>query len=520
MSFQFFRRFFHEIHLWLGIASGIILFIVCLSGSIFVFREEVQRLAEPDRYYVEIPEGKTVLSADELIAGVETAKPGMKVASITIPEKPNRTVSMNMVDPNQSQGGPGGPGGGGAERGSRPEGNREGMGERDRPEGERRQRPEGRNEAGPGSPARQGGSTAAASERSRNGSPQQGGGGGHGGRGGNAVYVDPYTGNIVGEGANKVDPFFMSMMQLHRWLWFSGEWRWIGKMIVGIATIIFVVICVTGVVLWLPRTWKSFTKWRAWKPGLRIRFSKGIWPLLYDTHNTIGFYLLIPALILALTGLCWSFRWYNQGLGSMLGLDGPALQRGGGSVATFVPPEYPSAKPLSVERMIELQNELTPGPGEIVVSIPQSGNVSQRGEENGEERSRQAMSIQKGRTGFFALAFKDRTQWDYYRGEVIPVEYYGKTVEVERFSDRPLRNQIAGSIRAIHFGNITGLSSKIFFFVVCLFATSWPLTGAILWTRKLLARRRKKKSTKETVLHIPSKDTKEESDTPDYQLTA
>lgn len=495
MNFQFFRRFFYETHLWLGIVSGLVLFVVCLSGTILVFQDEVRHLAEPEKYYVKAPEGKTALSADALIAKVEAAKPGLKVASITIPEKANRTVSMSLTSAEQGgeRGASGPPRGENRERAERGPGNR---GERPQ-RGERGPRPEG--ERGPrperGTPGREGNpdsraETAAAGQGSRPGAPPQRSGG-HG-RGRNTVYVDPYTAEIVGEGANKVDPFFMSTMRLHRFLWMTTTIKLssdpsarpvnVGKLIVGVATIVFVVICLTGLVLWLPRTWSSFKKWRAWKPGFRIRLRKGFWPFLYDTHNTIGFYLLIPALILALTGLCWSFSWYRDGASQLLGdqIFKQRMQR----PEKIQPVEEPE-KPLSVDEMIARQNKLTPGSGEMSISIPQDRET--------------AMVIQKGGTGFFSLAIKDKTQWDRFRGTVIPVEQYGKTIEVERFADKPLGAKIAASVRAIHFGNITGMSSKIFFFVVCLFATSWPLTGVVLWVKKLHTKRKKAKAAAEAV---------------------
>ena len=103
-----------------------------------------------------------------------------------------------------------------------------------------------------------------------------------------------------------------------------------------------------------------------------------------------------------------------------------------------------------------------------------------------------AMVIQKGRSGFFALSIKDKTQWDRFRGTPIAVEHFGKTVEVERFADKPLGAKFAASIRAIHFGDITGLSSKIVFFIACIFATSFPVTGVALWIKKLRIRRKKR----------------------------
>jgi len=403
MSYRLFRRLFYTTHLWLGIASGLILFVVCLSGTILTFQTEFRHLAEPARYYVKMPLGKHVpRSADELIAKVEAVKPTMKVVSITIPEQLNRTVEMNLAPPEQ-----------GGERG--------GAGNR--------------------------------------------GDGGGGRNRNNVVHVNPYTGDIVGEGANVVDPFLMSMMQLHRFLWLPTD---IGRPIVGIATIIFVVLFLSGLVLWLPKMGKSWTKWRAWKSGLRIRFRNGGWALLYDLHNTVAFYVLIPSLILALTGLCWSFAWYRDAASYIL-VDQIFKQRM--QQPEKIEPMETPAKPLPVAEMIARQNDLVPGRGEISVSIPTDNKT--------------AMVIRKGRTGFFDLNIMDRSQWDPYRGTVIPVDHHGKIVEVERFADKPLGAKIAVSIRGLHLGDITGMSSKIFFFIVCLLATSLPLTGTIWWIKKL-----------------------------------
>ncbi|MDR2115882.1 MAG: PepSY domain-containing protein, partial [Planctomycetaceae bacterium] len=498
MSFQFFRRFFYEIHLWLGIISGIIVFLICLSGCILVFREEINRFADPGKYYVSVPAEGQRLPVDEVIAKLEAKNSGMKVTSITIPEKANRTILVSLSR-------------------SMPEGMRSGEGSRQRgqrPEGERAERSENKPQQGteektqnntansntvtqkvseqnrPNTPAqnRSGGSSSAGSSSAgSSGAGSSGAGsGGHGGGRGQMYYINPYTGDVVaksGDGVLWLNPFFMSMMRLHRNLWISyrlealGPRASLGGLIVGTATIIFVVIVLSGLVLWLPRTWSSFFKWRAWKPGFKIRIRKGFWSFVYDIHNSLGFYLLIPVLILALTGLCWSFGWYRTAASNLLGdqIFKQRMQR-----PEKIEPVETGTQPLSVGEIIERQNKLTPGRGEIIVSIPNDRET--------------AMVIQKGRTGFFALSLKDKTQWDRYRGTVIPVEHFGKTVEVERFADKPLGAKIAASVRSLHFGDITGTSSKILFFIACLFATSFPITGVMLWTKKLMARRRKRKA--------------------------
>jgi uncharacterized iron-regulated membrane protein len=435
MTYRFFRRLFYETHLWLGIASGLILFAVCLSGTILTFQTEFRQIAEPARYYVDVPDGKNILSADELIAKVESAKAAMKVVSITIPEQPHRTVVMNLASPDQS-----------GEQGGRME------------QRERGARPEGRVTPSEG-----------------NQRPQ----GGRGNRSRNVVYVNPYTGDIVGEGANVVDPFFMSMMRLHRFLWLPTE---IGRPIVGTATIIFILLFLSGLVLWMPKMRNSLAKWRAWKSGLHIRFKKGGWALLYDLHNAVGFYVLIPSLILALTGLCWSFAWYRDAASYVLG-DQIFKQRM--QLPEKIEPMGQPEKPLSIAEMIARKNDLVPGPGEISVSIPADNET--------------AMVIRKGRTGFFDLNMMDRSQWDPYRGTVILVDHHGKMVEVERFADKPLGAKIAVSIRGLHFGDITGMSSKIFFFIVCFLATSLPVTGTIWWMKKLRTKYKRRKGNKKTV---------------------
>jgi uncharacterized iron-regulated membrane protein len=400
MTFRSIRRFFYEIHLWLGIVSGLLLFAICLSGTILVFHEEIRRISEPAKYYVDVPAGHEPIPVDEMIAKAESAKPAMKVSGITIYEQANRTVRVLLI------------------------------------------------------------------------APEHGGVWHHGS--GSAVYMNPYTGEIVGDGISGVDLFFLSMMLLHRFLWLPV---WIGRPVVGITTIVFVVIYISGVVLWLPGTLKAFSMWKAWKIGFLVRFKRGLWLLIYDLHNTVGFYLLIPSLILALTGLCWSFAWYRDAGSYLLGdrIFNVVLQQ-----PQKIEPVEDSAVPLPVGEMIAKQNQLTPGSGDISVTIPQN--------------KESAMVIQKGRTGFFASSIKDKTQWDRYRGTVIPVERYGKMVEVERFADKPFGAKIAASVQGLHLGNITGMSSKIFFFVVCLFLTSFPLSGIALWIKKL-RRKRKPKMT-------------------------
>ncbi|MBP3530434.1 MAG: PepSY domain-containing protein [Thermoguttaceae bacterium] len=512
MKFAPLRRFFYELHLWLGLVSGLILFVVCLSGSLYVFRNEARQLAAPEFFNVATVQEKR-LSADEIVAKVEAARPGKKVGSLTIPESPTRTVAVVLNDaPSKGERGQGaGPGKGqgqgkrqGPRDGSgRGQGRGEGQGLRDgsgidqaphnagqgagpgKGQGQgKRQGPRdgsGRGQGrGEGQGLRDGSGVDKAPQNAGQGAGRgngQGGGKGGGGkRRGETVYVDPYTGEIVGEGATPVDEFFGSVMRLHRFLWLPTE---IGRPIVGVATIIYVVISLTGLLLWLPRTAAAWRRKSTWKTALNVRVRRGGWPLVFDLHNALGFYTLVPALILALTGLCWSFGWYRDAAGSLLG-EAPFKAKSEKPEAIGLPDGSP--QPASLEDLIAKHNKLDPGAGDVTISLPQDPETT-------------ATTIEKGPVGgFFALNVKNKTQWNRPDGTVVSVERYGKMVEVERFADKPFGAKIASSIRALHLGEITGLSSKIFFFVVCLIATSFPATGVALWVHKLRARNKKEEA--------------------------
>lgn len=51
--------------------------------------------------------------------------------------------------------------------------------------------------------------------------------------GGNTVFVNPYTGAVLGSGDSGMRAFFRVVTDLHRWLAASGENRAVGKAITG-----------------------------------------------------------------------------------------------------------------------------------------------------------------------------------------------------------------------------------------------------------------------------------------------
>ena len=74
-----------------------------------------------------------------------------------------------------------------------------------------------------------------------------------------------------------------------------------------------VVVLVSGLVIWIPRSRKAL------KSRLSVSVTKGWKRFLYDSHVSIGFYCTLLLLLMALTGLTWSFGWYREAAYALTG---------------------------------------------------------------------------------------------------------------------------------------------------------------------------------------------------------
>lgn len=430
-----FRKFSNDIHLWLGIASGLVLFVVCLTGTILTFEKEIVEWTDAERYHVEAPAGAAVIPIDQLVAKTEAGLKG-KVTGIEMPANPDAVYSFTVQEksPKGEKAEAGGKGG--------PEDKMQSRGaDKAKAAGEGKGKPEG----GPGAK------------------------GGKGGGGGGKTYlVNPYNGDITGTTKSATAEFFSTMMGLHRWLLLQDSG---GKIVVGAATIIFVFLVLSGIVLWWP------LKLRNWKQGFQIKFS-GNWKRInHDLHNTLGFYSFLVLLVMALTGLCWSFEWYKKGASDLLG-DEVFKQRREKPLPSDPLNAGVAGKPM-LAALISTANQSFPYEGNYRLRFPADSAGS--------------YVINKSRTGFFALTAADKIQFEQYTGAVL---------KIEKFSDKPFNEQVAGSVRSLHLGDIFGTFSKIIYFFACLFATSLPVTGTIIWINKLRKKNKKQGANRRRIQRL------------------
>jgi uncharacterized iron-regulated membrane protein len=123
---------------------------------------------------------------------------------------------------------------------------------------------------------------------------------------GRQLFVDPYTGAVLGEGNGQgVRAFFRVMVEWHRYVAASGESRPMGRAVTGASNLAFLFIVLSGLYLWWPRSWKwSAVRNITWfKGGLRGKARDFNW------HNTIGFWSAIPLAIIVAGGVVISYPW-------------------------------------------------------------------------------------------------------------------------------------------------------------------------------------------------------------------
>jgi uncharacterized iron-regulated membrane protein len=156
------------------------------------------------------------------------------------------------------------------------------------------------------------------------------------GREGN-LFINSYTGQVLGEGSTGVRAFFRGVTDWHRWLGASGEGtgRSIGRAITGAANFIFLFIVISGFYLWWPRKWtrrllRNVTWFRRKLPGRARDFN---W------HNVIGFWSAIPLFIIVLSGVVISYPWAGNLVYRVFGESPPAPRSAPGQPQAVTNPQ-------------------------------------------------------------------------------------------------------------------------------------------------------------------------------------
>lgn len=275
------------------------------------------------------------------------------------------------------------------------------------------------------------------------------------------VFLDPYTGQVLKHKDMNHD-FFRFMVDGHYYLWLPAE---IGQPIVASATLIFVVLMITGLVLWWPKN-KAARKQR-----FSIKWNARWRRKNYDLHNVLGFYMTWVAIFIALTGLVWGFEWFAH--------SAYWVTSGGQQIQEYEDPSSDTtavaAYPNTTDHVWQ-QHLSTIAPSESIVV-----------EFAGDSTDLVEITVNHRPGTYYNSDF-------YYHDQYTGKEIETKGIYTGKFSQAPVANKIVRMNYDMHTGAVLGLPGKMLAFVASLIAASLPVTGFLIW----LGRRKKKK--KETAV--------------------
>ena len=167
------------------------------------------------------------------------------------------------------------------------------------------------------------------------------------------LFLNAYTGAVLGEGAKGTRGFFRTVTNWHRWLGAEGPSRPLGKSITGLANLGFLFIVVSGLYLWWPRHWtpRTLRNVTFFRRGLRSKARDFNW------HNVIGLWSWAPLVIVVASGVVISYPWASNLVYRAVGENPPPPAR---------PPGTPGPAAGSRETSVPSRGGAAPGSGAML----------------------------------------------------------------------------------------------------------------------------------------------------------
>lgn len=385
---SFTKKWSAKLHLWFGLSIGLIVFIVSLTGTMYVFKDEIQNQTRKDVIYIE-PETirPTPLPIEVLKEKVSSEiKEKYPVSSVKISLDKNKSYEFLYYEKDKK-------------------------------------------------------AWNYFDEVKIN----------------QLVYVNPYSGKILGVYNEKYD-LFPILKAIHWSLLLKTDW---GKYVVGIPVVLFIIMLITGIILWWPKN-KKAKKTRIWFDWKNVKTWKR---KNYDLHNILGFYASFIALLLSLSGIYFSYPWVKNTFNMAL------------SGAWELPKEKEVKSPDSLLKRNNAIFDLAAWETKRLYS----GSVSFRIPLNGKNKKGKDLEnvpvTVYGEDGKFSV--RNQLIFDKYSGKLLINKPHQKLNNAEKY---------ANANYDIHVGSYFGLFGKIIWFIAGLVCTSLPVTGFLIW----LGRKKKK----------------------------
>ena len=265
------------------------------------------------------------------------------------------------------------------------------------------------------------------------------------------AYVNPYDGKVLRVYDEK-NGFFQIVKMIHWSFLLKQDW---GKYVVGIPVIIFIIMLISGIILWWPKN-KAARKQRF---SFRWENIKSWKRKNYDLHNILGFYASIFALIFSITGLFYAFFVIQTMM--------YVVFSGGNTV-------YPDFSHITTKAPLEARNDTTLDKviNTVRTNYPNSYGFSvDLGHPHMDDHEHPNFSV-----------FVKHLSYSYHKNSsLIFDENSGELLHTHNHEDKDLGEKAIAANYDVHVGSILGLPTKIIAFIVSIICASLPVTGFLVW---------------------------------------
>ncbi len=284
---------------------------------------------------------------------------------------------------------------------------------------------------------------------------------------GKSIYVDPYSGAVLGASSAAARYFFSEVERLHRTLGAPLGSKGAGHWLAAVSNLLFGGLILLGLLLWLPRkwNWKAVRASIAFRRGLRGRARHWNW------HNVLGIWCAAPLLIIVLTGVVMSFGWANAMLFRLSGSTPPVQGRGPGDNGRHGRDIQIGDKP-NYDRLVAISKTFVPDWRTITLNVAPSVNAPVQ------------VTVDAGTGG----QPQKRTQYLLNRDT-------GAVLRTTKFTNGTLGQRLRSFVRFGHTGEWGGLAGQFIAAVASLAACVLVYTGLSLSIRRLIARLTRKRNS-------------------------
>jgi sulfite reductase (NADPH) flavoprotein alpha-component len=282
-----------------------------------------------------------------------------------------------------------------------------------------------------------------------------------------SVYIDPYDGHLLG--TPRGEDFFATVRKLHRWLLVPGDANGYGRQITGVVAIGLIVLLISGIVLRWPRRASSVKMWL--KPNLALP-GRGFQRSL---HSVAGTWALVIYLVMAFTGLWYSFDWYKDGATWLLSRP---------SVAAA--PKQPKMQPKSP------RGTGTTDAAPLALDRAWSAFLH----EQGSRFATAQLTLPAGAGTVVRIRSWARdASHDGARDELRIDAVTGRLVSSEIYADKTIGEKTLASVLDIHRGSLLGWPGKLLFMLAAALMPLFMVTGFMLY----FSRRKHQRMSRPTI---------------------